>query len=518
MASAKNVAPPLIRGTVASLFHVATPISRMAALHSLSMCHVKSALHTRHFHSSTAPSAAPRVTSHVPPIRHALHSRHFRSSAALSFKYKIKIKDPDENQAITPLDYDSVPVPGFSSPDMEKEDDLAAPRNRTRDAVYQRNLQRKMAYNVDPKTRARTMKSWPMVSMGINALKDSDIPQGIKFNVVYHDTHAYERHSGPIVLILHGLRLPAANFTPLIEPLVEQGYRVIAPIFPLIGHNVFKPNVNLVTTAKEMSLFSHSTIERGILITDFIEALLPRGRKVDVLVAADLGSYPALWIGAHANLAKSLLFLDAFPAAPIAVTKPQFLLRLMCKLYEHRAYFPLAFPYMGYVMARVFGSTSVKEASAHARAIAFADYPLLEGALTTLEMKGMPAVVYAGRSNKFVPLDDAREFIRRLGIEDRFVVDLEEAAAADLSASTSTSSISSSTSPTSSSLSSSDVVSVDSNIFDRTLTHSCARIFSPREQDDFGKYNRRHAKADWFHLPRQITNDIVQLAKRVNAS
>merc|ERR1711942_2080 len=123
----------------------------------------------------------------------------------------------------------------------------------------------------------------------------------------------------------------------------------------------------------------------------------------------------------------------------------------------------------------------------------FADYPLLEGGLTTLEMRGMPAVVYAGRSNKFVPLDDAREFIRRLGIEDRFVVDLEEAAAADLSASTSTYSISSSISPSSSSLSSSDVVSVDSNIFDRTLTHSCARIFSPREQDDFGKYNRRHA-------------------------
>ena len=62
----------------------------------------------------------------------------------------------------------------------------------------------------------------------------------LQFNVVYHDTHAYERHAGPIVLVLHGLQLPAANFTPLIDPLIEQGCRVIAPIFPLIGHNFFK--------------------------------------------------------------------------------------------------------------------------------------------------------------------------------------------------------------------------------------------------------------------------------------
>ena len=37
-----------------------------------------------------------------------------------------------------------------------------------------------MAFTVDPKTRVRTMKSWPVVSMGLNALKDTDIPQGIR--------------------------------------------------------------------------------------------------------------------------------------------------------------------------------------------------------------------------------------------------------------------------------------------------------------------------------------------------
>jgi len=452
-------------------------------------------------------------SSCLPSATHAIGLRHFRSGTPIGFKYKIKIKDPDQNQVTTPLDYDNVHVPGFSTPERSKDEDGAlAPANRARDAVYQKNLQRKMAFTVDPNTRARTMKSWPMVSMGLNALKDTDIPQGIRFNVVYHDTHAYERHTGPTVLILHGLQLPAANFSPLIEPLLERNCRVIAPLFPLIGHNVFKPTVNLVTTSKDMALFSHSTIERGIFVGDFLSALLPQhGRQVDVVVAADIGAYPALWLAAHAGLAKSLVCLDAFPAIPPAATRPQTLHSLMCKLYETRMHFIFAVPYMYHVM-RALGATSMKEASAFARAIAFADYRLLDGGLTTLEMKGLPAVVYAGKRNKFVKKNDAEEMIRRLGIEDRFVEDLEEAV---LKFKENASASPASVSPASASPTSAADLSLSDPIFQRTLTHSCARFFEPREQDDFGRYNRRYAKADWFHLTRHIAKDIVQLTKRV---
>ena len=69
-----------------------------------------------------------------------------------------------------------------------------------------------------------------------------------QFNVAYHDTHAHDRHSGPIVLLLHGLQLPSTNFAPMVKPLLDQGFRVVAPIFPTIGHNIFKVRVYYVDT------------------------------------------------------------------------------------------------------------------------------------------------------------------------------------------------------------------------------------------------------------------------------
>ena len=255
-------------------------------------------------------------------------------------------------------------------------------------------------------------------------------------------------------------------------------------------------------------MFSHSTIERGMFACDFLAALLPHNRKVDVIVAADIGAYPAFWLTAHAGLAESLVLLDAFPAVPPAATRPQRLNTLMCKLYETRMHFPLAFPYMYHVM-RTMGATSMKEASAFARAIAFADYRLLDGGLTALEMKGLPAVVYAAKRNKFVKRADAEEMIRRLGIEDRFIEDLDDVTMRSINDSSAASS------PSAASPASTADLALTHPIFERTLTHSGARFFEPREQDDFGKYNRRYAKADWFHLTRHIAQDIFQLTKRV---
>ena len=277
-------------------------------------------------------------------------------------------------------------------------------------------------------------------------------------------------------------------------------------------------------------MFSHSTIERGIFVTDFLQALLPRGRQIDVVVASDLGAYPALWVGAYADIVKSIVLLDAFTPNPPRLTKPLSLLTFMSKLYEMRVHFPLAYPYLAYAMRRVFGSLSIKEASAHARAIAFADSRLLDGGLTTLEMRGTPSVVYASKDNKFVEMKEATELMRRLGIEDRYIEDLERVASreiedttldfspslSELSESSPSTSSSSNLTSSSANLSPADIP-LNDPIFERTLTHSCARLFEPREQDEFGKYNRRHAKADWYHLSRPIAKDIIQLAKRVNA-
>jgi len=462
------------------------------------------------------------------------HRRQFHSSSPpQSFKFKIKIKDPDENQQVTPFDYDSIDAPGFSTPSRGSrlQDDAE-------DNLYHRNIRRKMAFHVDPKTKQRTMQSWPLVTMSLNALKDTDIPTGIKFNVAYHDTHAHDRHSGPIVLLLHGLQLPSTNFAPMVKPLLDQGFRVVAPIFPTIGHNIFKPNPLALTTAKDLPLFSHSTIERGIFINDFVSALLPRGRKIDVVVAADAASYPAIWLGCNGDFAGSFLFLDGFPATPLPVMKPLFLFQTMARVWESRMYWPLALPFLALLTSRQrsFGSMSYKEAAAHLRYVAFADFPLIDGGLTTIEMRSTPAVVYASKKSRLVPDKDAREFIRRLGIRDKFVEELDLpslTAQSSPSLSSSTSSSSSTTtspsslsdpsssstispSPLSPSPSNSSLSSPLTSTIDRSLTHSCARLYEPRVEDPFENYNRRYAKADWFHLTRPIVNDIINLAKRVS--
>ena len=55
-----------------------------------------------------------------------------------------------------------------------------SPLDDAEDNLYHRNIRRKMAFHVDPKTKQRTMQSWPLVTMSLNALKDTDIPTGIK--------------------------------------------------------------------------------------------------------------------------------------------------------------------------------------------------------------------------------------------------------------------------------------------------------------------------------------------------
>ena len=72
------------------------------------------------------------------PSAHYYGLRHFNSGVPLGFKYKINIKDPDQDQTTTPLDYDAVHVPGLSTPELNQNEDGTAPKNRARDAVYQR--------------------------------------------------------------------------------------------------------------------------------------------------------------------------------------------------------------------------------------------------------------------------------------------------------------------------------------------------------------------------------------------
>ena len=151
-----------------------------------------------------------------------------------------------------------------------------------------------------------------------------------------------------------------------------------------------------------------------------------------------------------------------------------------------------------------FGSTSFKEASVHARNVAFADFDALDGGLTTMDMRRVPAVVYASKRNKYVPASDARELMRRLGIEDRCIVDLD---------SESSPSSSSSTASGESSRSGDGLKNFVKQSDDRTLdaVGSVGKFFEPREQDAFGRYNRRYAKSDWYHLALPIANDIHRI-------
>ena len=53
-------------------------------------------------------------------------------------------------------------------------------------------------------------------------------------------------------------------------------------------------------------------MERGIFTHDFVKAVLGSEGKCDVLVCADIASYPAVWLGAS-NFTKGVVFLDPFP-------------------------------------------------------------------------------------------------------------------------------------------------------------------------------------------------------------
>jgi len=522
-----------------------------------------------------------------PSASHLLLLRHFQSIAPLAFKFKIRIKEQKEQQqeqqqqqqqqyqqqqqhpdeiktkdssgqerrTLTPLvDHGAVPpirttAPTVPTPDISTDpsttpdasaDPSTTPR-RNADNVYQRNTRRKTVSKI---ATFKKMKTWPLVTASMNMLPDIDLPMGIKFSVAYHDTHAHVGHSGPIVLILHGFQLPAINFSAMISPLVDQGCRVIAPIFPLAGHTFGRANPHQVTTARDMPLFSHSTLERGLFVREFCEQLLPVGRAIDVVVAADVGSYPAVFVTAHPdkNPVKSLVLLDGFPGKPLPVMKPHLLFLCMSKLWEWRYYSILSWPFMVYLM-NVFGSTSLKEASVHCRNVGWADFDAINGGLTTVEIRRIPAVVWASKKHKLVPARDAVELMFRLGIEDKNIVDLTEegngggggGGGGMAPFSTTTTALSSSPSFSSSNESAvaptsivdvgGDVVDVgggdnliDESIFERTLTHSCGRFFHPREQDEFGQYNRRYAKAGWYHMAGPVAKDISQLIKRVNSS
>lgn len=488
---------------------------------------------------SSIPASTAAASKHSPPPAYLVLERQFRCSlTALPFKFKLKIKDPDENPTLTPIDYDN--VPGFNPQKkrgMYEDEDNAAHVERNQNAIYKRNQQKKAAFHVDSKTRAEVVKSWPLVTMNLHALKGTDLPFGIKFSVAYHDTHAYERHSGPVVLILHGLQLPSVSFAPLIEPLVSKGYRVIAPIFPYVGHNIFKPNPKLVTTAKEMDLFSHSTMERGIFTHDFVKAVLGSEGKCDVLVCADIASYPAVWLGAS-NFTKGVVFLDPFPGKLLPIMKPLFLYTIMSKIWELYWHRFLSLPFMAFLMStKGFGSISLKEASIHARIVAFTDFDSVEGGMTTMGMRGLPSIVYASKRNKFVGLNEAKDMMSRLGVEQRFIVDLDSAPS---SSSTFTKSPSPPPSQTSSPSASSQTTtspteespafsgtsqtnSVNQSVYDRTLPEvgeqrqkqqqSLGRIFEPNKQDAFAEYNRRFAKSDWYHLAHPIANDIDRMIR-----
>ena len=62
-----------------------------------------------------------------------------------------------------------------------------------------------------------------------------------------------------------------------------------------------------------MDVFSHSTIEQGMFASDFVQGVLGADRRVDIVVASDIASYPGIWLGAN-SFAKGFVFLDAFPA------------------------------------------------------------------------------------------------------------------------------------------------------------------------------------------------------------
>lgn len=495
-------------------------------------------------------SPLPSSSFPSPAASHLLLLRHFQSISPLAFKFKIKIKEqqqqrqkqqPDEIQTkdssgqerriSTPLvDHGAVPLCRTTAPTVPTPDastDPSTTPRRNADNVYQRNTRRKAVSKI---ATFKTMKTWPLVTANMHMLPDVDLPMGIKFSVAYHDTHAHVGHSGPIVLILHGFQLPAKNFSAMISPLVDQGCRVIAPIFPLAGHTFGRANPHQVTTARDMPLFSHSTLERGLFVREFCEQLLPEGRAIDVVVAADMGSYPAVFVTAHPdkNPVKSLVLLDGFPGKPLPVMKPHQLFLWMSKLWEFRYYSVLSLPFMFYLM-HAFGSTSLKEASVHCRNVGWADFDSIDGGLTSMEMRRIPAVVWASKKHKLVPTRDAVELMFRLGIEDRNIVDLGGGGAASpttTALSSSSPSFSSSdesaVAPTSigsgSDVGAGDDPLIDESIFERTLTHSCGRFFHPREQDEFGQYNRRYAKAGWYHMAGPVAKDISQLIKRVNSS
>ena len=63
---------------------------------------------------------------------------------------------------------------------MYEDEDNAAHVERNQNAIYKRNQQKKAAFLVDSKTRAKVIQSWPLVTMNLHALKDKDIPFGIK--------------------------------------------------------------------------------------------------------------------------------------------------------------------------------------------------------------------------------------------------------------------------------------------------------------------------------------------------
>lgn len=406
-------------------------------------------------------------------------SRRFQTFEPLSIKFKIKlpeIKDPDADQPVTPLDYEAI-TPGRT------ERKLKEPSQQESD-IYREKLRQRLTMS-DPVGAKKLMKSWPLVRTEMRSLADEDIPLGIKFNVAYHDTHAFVRHSGPVVLVVHGLQLPQANFASFVEPLLAQGARVIAPLFPYIGHNIFKPNPAQLTTSADMKLYSHSTLERFLFLGDFVKQVVG-AKKVDVVICSDVGAYPAAWFCAYSGLVKSAVFLDPFSVAVLPCMRPVWLFKMMTWIWEilywRVALSWLLLPFLGVLMQR-FGSTSFKEASAHMRHLAFADLGSYDGALTVLEMNAFPVLVYASKQNKFVPKPDMEKFMFRLGIRAK---DIREGQS-------------------------------ESKEKSQRMTSSFGVFYDPVEgDDDFANYNRRYAQADFARLGKPICDDVQKLLKFVS--
>jgi len=403
----------------------------------------------------------------------------FRMMEPDRFKFKIKIKDPDENQLVTPIDYDKTPLP------MDGSSALATQRPRS-------SLGRMM---IDPKTAAKTRLSWPLMKKEMTglAVADWDLPLGIKFNVAYHDTHAYEHHDGPIAFFLHGLK-PPEMFRAFVEPLLRSGFRIIAPIMPLTGHtsSILKPPPNTVTTSTEMNLFSHSTIERTMFIQEFLKAILP-AKKVDVLITSDVGAYPACCLCNTNNHFNSLLMLDPFPPKTIPYSEPAWLFKLMSKNIE-LPFFPLkttALPFILLAMRR-FGSRSIKEASAHIRHFGFADLPSVDGSLTSMEMREFPAVVWASQGAKFVSRVDSEEVMFRLGIESKNVTVIETSEISETS----------------------ETLRDNQPPLPLASSSNVGRFYPAPPEDTFGEYHHRFAKPDYWQYMYAICSDIVGLASR----